>query len=259
MPKPTNYSATSSPTIESAALAFLYVTPDYTIELAAKTLDPETQQFTDVCAPVDVLSPPSVYAPPAVDPSSGATPTPTAGAAGRPDPSVLKEEFGIPGAAKLLSLPLPSVSIDKQSLGGVLVIGDEFSAAFTLRRVHQRSSSSLSSMSALQSQSGAASFVDANSPENTKRRKGSAGGSLVPVVGNTGAAGSSKGDGAQGGAGAGVKMVLARQWRVRQGFGEVSGYVCCAGYSSVLILAIYGGMLLFAVRPTYSVRLHSLL
>ncbi|KAJ9097586.1 hypothetical protein QFC21_004620 [Naganishia friedmannii] len=248
VPKATNSSAASS-TATEAALAFLYVTPDYTIELAAKKLDPETQQFTDVCAPIDVLSPPSVYAPPAVAPSSGGGGVSIA--AGRPDPSVLKEEFGIPGAAKLLALPLPSTSIDEQRLGGVLVIGDEYSAAFTLRRAHQRSSSSLSmsaSQPQRQAQSGAAAFGDANSPENTKRRKGSAGGSLVPVVGSAGAAAvSSKADGAQGGASG--KMVLARQWRVRQGFGEVSGAACVLGPTPFVLIGDRQGRLSVLAYP----------
>ncbi|KAJ9123878.1 hypothetical protein QFC22_000666 [Naganishia vaughanmartiniae] len=245
VPKPSNPSSSSIATASEAALAFLYVTPDYTIELAAKRLDPGTQQFTDVCAPIDVLSPPSVYAPPAVDPSLGAAST----AGGRPDPSVIKEEFGIPGAAKLLPLPLPSKSVDEQMLGGVLVIGDEFSAAFTLRRAHQRSSSSLSmSASGSQSQSqslsqSGAMFGDANSPENAKRRKGSAGGSLVPVVGNTGAATAVS----QGGAGG--KMVLARQWRVRQGFGEVSGATYVLGPTPFVLIGDRQGRLSVLTYP----------
>lgn len=229
VPKSANHTGNSSSATE-AALAFLYVTPDYTIELAAKTLDPETQQFTDVCPPIDVLSPPSVYAPPAVDPSSSHAAS-TPGGGGRPDPSVLKEEFGVPGASKLLSLPLPSTSIDEQTLGGVLVIGDEFSAAFTLRRAHQRSSSSLSMSSSQSHNQQGVAAGDTNSPENAKRRKGSAGGSLVPVVGNAGASGSAKVEGTQ--RGAGGKVVLARQWRVRQGFGEVSGYVAMSSPFSI--------------------------
>lgn len=184
---------------QSSALAFLYVTSDYTIELGIKVFDQDTHEYKDLCPAIDVLSPPSTYALPAGTNSPGT----------RPDPSALQDDFACPGAAKLLALPPPTDNLDDTRLGGVLVIGDEFSSAYTLRKEKNRTSST--SAAAPSSLSG----ESRTSPENTKRRKGSAGGSLVPVVG----AGKAGVDGAAG------KIVLARQWRVRQGFGEVSGYV----------------------------------
>lgn len=184
--------ATPEPT-KTPALAFLHVTPDYTIELVAKVFSDTTHEFKDLCAAIDVLSPPSTYALP-----SGTNPP------ARPDPSALQDDFACPGAAKLLALPPPTDDIDDDTrLGGILVIGDEFSAAYTLRTEKSRTSSVSSAQTASDART---------SPENTKRRKGSAGGSLVPVIGKS--------------SDAAGKIVLARQWRVRQGFGEVSGYVC---------------------------------
>lgn len=174
-------------------MAFLYVTPDYTIELGVKVFSDTTYEFKDLCPAIDVLSPPLTYALP-----TGTNPP------ARPDPTALQDDFACPGAVKLLALPPPTDDIDDTSLGSVLVIGDEFSAAYTLRTEKSRTSSiSAGSQTASDTRT---------SPENTKRRKGSAGGSLVPVV-------------AKSSSDAAGKIVLARQWRVRQGFGEVSGYV----------------------------------
>lgn len=186
--------ASNSASPPSPALAFLHVTPEYTIELIVKSFDDSTHEFKDLTDAIDILSPPATYALP-----FGSSP------GARPDPSATKDDFACPGASKLLALPPPSDDIDGVQPGGILVIGDEFSAAYTLRIEKTRTSSTSTLLS-----------TDTRTSPETKRRKGSAGGSLVPVVGGRTNMADESATGKS-------KVVLARQWRVRQGFGEVSG------------------------------------
>lgn len=154
-------------------LTFLYLTPDYTINLSARKLDKPTRSFLEVCPTVDVLAPPE---------SSNSS----------------LQDYGVIAAKKMLAIP-----------GGVLIMGDEYSACYAIQPAPRQSIGS-----------NAGSRRDSNtsvrdpklSPELTKRRKGSIGGSYV-----------SSPPGAKGGEAGELKWRLARRWKVRQGFGEIIG------------------------------------
>jgi hypothetical protein len=168
--------ATPHPT---TALAFLYLTPDYTINLVARTLDRSGKSFDDVCETIDILSPPSLS-----DGSGGI------------------KDFSIPAAKKLLAVP-----------DGVLVIGDEFSATYQLVKANRRKSSlSARAMESPKIEVGESAL--STSPDNSKRRKGSIGGTYH--------------QGAAGEKGAENSTTWAKGWRIRQGFGDVTACVSWA-------------------------------
>lgn len=162
----------------NSTLALLYLTPDYTINLVARTLDRPGRSFVDVCETIDILSPPY------------ATPAPGTGGV---------KDFSVPAAKRLLAVP-----------GGVLVIGDEFSATYQLVKANRRKS-------VLSARNLESPKVEVNesalstSPDNSKRRKGSVGGTY-----HQGTAGEKDADGS---------TTWSKGWRVRQGFGDVTAYV----------------------------------
>lgn len=176
------YTAPGSPN-PSQAVALLYLTPDYTVNLVARTLDRQERAFVDLCSPVDVLS--ATYN---------------------------HREFSVPAAKRLLTMD-----------DGVVVIGDEFSAKYTLGIGRPRSAS--------QSSVGASASLRM-SPDQTKRRKGSQGGSVGAPGSALGAMSSATGETI-----APPTLSWQKGWRVRQGFGDVTGATAIsAGPSSVALL-----------------------
>ena len=159
----------------ASALVFLYLTPDYTINLVARSLDRSARSFTGLVDTIDILSPPALTA------SSS---------------SANAKDFSVPAAKRLLAVP-----------DGVLVIGDEFSATYRLTRSARRRTSSAAKPLVSPKVELSESALS-TSPDNSKRRKSSIGGTYH-----------------QGIAGKDGEEVLswAKGWRVRQGFGEVSG------------------------------------
>ena len=162
----------------NSTLALLYLTPDYTINLVARTLDRPGRAFVDVCQTIDILSPPY------------ATPAPGTGGV---------KDFSVPAAKRLLAVP-----------GGVLVIGDEFSATYQLVKANRRKSS-LSARNLESPKVEVSESALSTSPDNSKRRKGSIGGTY-----HQGAAGEKNTENS---------TIWAKGWRIRQGFGEVTAYV----------------------------------
>ncbi len=171
-------------TPKDPTLLFLYLTPKYTTHLLARRLSRTTRAFDDLAPPVDLLADP---------------------------------RFLVPAAKRLVGLP-----------GGVAVIGDEWTAEYEMgwmaprsqtgaagaegstagtgRRASQGGSSGAAQRKAsVSSNATAQESVLSRSPEN-KRRKGSAGGSLVPTVGESRE----------------PVFAVREGWRVRQGFGAVT-------------------------------------
>jgi hypothetical protein len=170
---PTSTSHTSS------ILTFLYLTPDYTINLIAKTLDRPSKTFTDVTNPIDILSPP-----------------PLAGAASSVPNGEVIRDFSVPAAKRLLAIP-----------EGVLVIGDEFCATYSLTSTpiptltRNRTGSMTSNKQTGEKETLAT--------PDSKRRKNSVGGTYnSPTPPSNADAG---------------KLGWVKGWRVRQGFGEING------------------------------------
>lgn len=198
----------------SSTLAFLYLTPDYTVNLVARTLDITTKMFVDLCLPIDVLSPPS----------SSST---TSGSASFND-------FSVPAAKRLLALPD----------GGVVVIGDEFSAKYTLGMSRNRSLSASSSGAGTGGGILSTSPNSRMSPEMTKKRKSSQGGATFTSPATLTSTPSRQDQAEKG------TVSWQKSWRVRQGFGDITACIAIsAGPSSVAILGDSFGRLTMISSP----------
>jgi hypothetical protein len=123
-------------------------------------------------------------------------------------------KFFVPAAKRLLSVE-----------GGVVVLGDEWTAEYEMGFVARRASEvgRRGSVGAAGGSGGLSRSPEMErvkmSPELNKRRKGSVGGSFV-ASGSGSAAGGTAGQAE--GAVVGSTFVVKEGWRVRQGFGEIT-------------------------------------